>query len=75
MGTCPKKKANEVEDLTTASQVGSQDTTMVGAIGSSVDVGSVSQGVPEPRSAGVEICSVGVPTVCAREVVDIEVLK
>ena len=31
---CSKKKVHAVEDLTTASQVGSQDTTMVGAIGS-----------------------------------------
>ena len=46
---------------------------MVGAIGSYFDLGSVSQGVPKPRSAVVEICSVGVPSVCAGEVVDIEV--
>ena len=37
------------------------------------DLDSVSQGVREPRGAGVEICSVGVPSVCAGEVVDIEV--
>ena len=31
---CPEKKVHAVEGLTTASQVGSQDTTMVGAHGS-----------------------------------------
>ena len=38
---CPKKKVHAVEDLPTASQVGSQDTTMVGAIGSCFGLGSV----------------------------------
>ena len=55
---CPEKKVHAVEDLTTASQVGSQDTTMVGAIGSYLGLGSVSEGILEPRSAGEEICSV-----------------
>ena len=61
---CPKKKVHAVEDLTTASQVGSQDSTTVGAIGSDFDLGSVSEGIPEPRSAGAKICTVGVPSVC-----------
>ena len=34
-----------MENLTTASQVGSQDTTMVGALGSYADLGSVSEGI------------------------------
>ena len=53
--------------------LGSQETTMVGAIGSYFDHGSVSEGIHEPRSAGEEICSVGVPSVCEGEIVDIEV--
>ena len=71
-GICrPKKKAYAVEDLTTASKVGSQDTTMVGA--SFFDLGSVSEGIAESRGAGEEICSVGVPSVREGEFVDIEV--
>ena len=70
---CPKKKVHAVKDLTTASQVGSQDTTMVGAIGSYLDHGSMSEGIPEPRGAGEEICSVGVPSVREGEFVEIEV--
>ena len=68
-----KRKAHAVDDVTTASQVGSQDTTMVGASGSCFDFGSMSEGIPEPRSAGAKICSVGVPSVCAADIVDIEV--
>ena len=49
------------------------DTTMVGAIGSYLDFGSMSGGIPEPTSAGEEICSVGVPSVREGEFVDIEV--
>ena len=63
---CPKKKVHAVEDLTTA-------TTMVGTIGSYVDLGIVSEGIPGPRGAGEEICSVGVPCVREGEFVDIEV--
>ena len=44
---CPKKKVHAVEESTTASQVGSQDTTMVGSVGSYFDVGSVTL---EPRA-------------------------
>ena len=40
---CPKKKAHAVEESTTASQAGSQDTIMVGSVGSDFDVGSVSE--------------------------------
>ena len=50
--------------LTTASQVGSQDTTMVGAIGSYFDPFSVSEGIPE---------LVGAPRVREGEFVHIEV--
>ena len=34
---CPKKKVHAVEESTTASQVGSQDTIMVGSVGSYFD--------------------------------------
>ena len=46
---------------------------MVGAIGSYFDLGSVSEGILEPRSAGAKICSVGVPSVCEGEIVYVEV--
>ena len=46
---------------------------MVGAFGSYFDLGSVREGIPESRSAGEEICSVGVPCVRESEFVDIEV--
>ena len=42
-------------------------------IGSSFDLGSLSEGIPGPRSAGEEICSVGFPSVREGEFVDIEV--
>ena len=59
-----------MEDLTAASQVGNQDTTMVGSNGSYFDLGSVSEGIFEPRGAGAKICSVGV---CEDAKVDIEI--
>ena len=68
---CPKKKVHAVEDLTAASQVGNQDTTMVGN-GSYFDLGSVSEGIFEPRGAGAKICSVGV-CVCEGANVNIEI--
>ena len=46
---CPKRKVHAVEELTTASQAGS--------------LGSVSEGIPEPRGAGAEMWCVGVPSV------------
>ena len=61
---CPKKQVRAVDDVTVASQVGSQDTTMVGAIGSFSDFDSVSEGIPEPKGGGAKIFSVGVPSVC-----------
>ena len=70
---CPKKKVHTVEDLTTASQASSQETTTVGAIGSYFDLDSVSEGILVPRGAGEEICSVGVPSVREGELFDIEV--
>ena len=46
---CPKKKVHSVEESTTASQAGSsQDTIMVGSVGSYFDVGSVSEVTLEP---------------------------
>ena len=46
---CPKKKVHAVEESTTASQAGSQDTIMVGSVGSYFDVGSVSEVTLQPR--------------------------
>ena len=46
---------------------------MVGAIGSHFDLGSVCEGIPGLLGAGAKICSVGVPSVCAGEGVDIDV--
>ena len=48
---CPKKKVHAVEESTTASQAGSQDTIMVGPVGSYFDVGSVSEVTFEPRKS------------------------
>ena len=62
-----------MEEWTTASPVVSQETIMVGSIGSYFDFGSVSEGTREPWGAGEEICSVGVPSVREGEFVDIEV--
>ena len=47
---CPKKKVHSVEESTTASQVGRQDTIMVGSVRSYFDIGSVSEGTLEPRN-------------------------
>ena len=60
---CPKKKVHAVEESTTASQAGSQDTIMVGSIGSYFGVGSVIEVTLEPRGADEKICSVGAPNV------------
>ena len=62
-----------MDDLPAASQVGTQDTTMVGVTGSYFEFGSVSEGIPEPRGAGENVCSVRVPSVCEGENVDTEV--
>ena len=70
---CPKKKAHAVEESTTASQVGSQDTIMVGSVESYFDVGSVSEVTLEPRGAGDKICSMDAPNVREGESVDIEI--
>ena len=49
---CLKKKVHSVEESTTARQAGSsQDTIMVGSVGSNFDVGSVSEVTFEPRGA------------------------
>ena len=54
---CPKKKVRSVEE-STASQAGSsQDTIMVGSVGSCFDVGSVSEVTLEHRGADEKICS------------------
>ena len=52
---------------------GRQDTTMVGAVGSYFDLGSVSEGIPELRGAGAKIASVVVPSVYEGETVDIDI--
>ena len=72
---CPKKKVHAMEESTTASQVGSHHTIMVGPVGSYFDVGSVSEGTREPRSAGEKICSMGAPSVREGESVDNEINK
>ena len=59
-----------MEELTTASQAGSQEAIMVGSIGSHFDLGSVMEGTREFRAAGEEICSVGAPSVREGEFVD-----
>ena len=69
----PKKKVHAVEESTTASQVGSQDTIMVGSVESYFDVGSVSEVTIEPRSADEKICSMDAPSLCEGESVDIEI--
>ena len=68
-----QEEGPSVEELTTASQAGSQETTMVGAIGSYFDFGSVSEGTPEFRDAGEEIRLVGVRSVREGEFFDIQV--
>ena len=70
---CSKKKVQAVEESTTASQVGSQDTIMVGSVESHFDVGSVSEVTIEPRGAGETICSMDAPNVREGESVDIEI--
>ena len=60
---CTKKKVHAVEESTTASQVDSHDTTMVGSIGSYFDVGSVSEVTLEPRGADEKTCSMNAPNV------------
>ena len=47
----PKKKVHAGEAYTTAIQLGSQDTMMVGSVGSYFDVGSVSEVTRVPRGA------------------------
>ena len=71
---CSKKEVHAVEESsTTASQAGSQDTTMVGSIGSHFDVGSVSEVTLEPRGADEKISSISAPNVHEGESVDIEI--
>ena len=59
----PRRRSMRWEILTTASQVGSQDTTMAGSIGSYSDLGSASEGIREPRGADEKICSMSAPNV------------
>ena len=73
LSQCPKKKVHAVQELTTASQVGSQDTIMVGSIGSYFVISSVSEGTLQSRSAGEKICSIGAPGVREGESVDTEI--
>ena len=67
---CPKKKVHALEESTTASQAGSQDTIRVGSVGSYFDVSEVTL---EPRGADEKICSMGAPNVREGESVDIEI--
>ena len=70
---CPLKKVHAVEEFTTESQAGSQDTIMVGSVGSYFDDGSVSEVTLEPKDADEKICSMGAPNVREEESVDIEI--
>ena len=60
---CSKKKVHTMEESTTASQVGSQDTITVGSVESYFEFGSVSE----------TICFVDAPDVREGESVDIEI--
>ena len=78
MDTCrrsvPRRRIHSVAESTTASQAGSsQDTIMVGSVGSCFDVGSVSEVTFEPRGADGKICSMDAPNVREGESVDIEI--
>ena len=53
---CSKKNVHAVQESGTVSP-GSQETTMIGAIGSYFDLGSVREEINELRGAGEEICS------------------
>ena len=68
-----QEEGPSVEESTTASPAGSQDTVMVGSIGSYFDVGSVSEAKLEPRGADAKICSMGARSVREGESVDIEI--
>ena len=71
---CPKKKVHAVdESAATVSVAGSQETVMVGAIGSYFDLGSVSEWSLELRCENEGVCSVGTASVCEGDVVDIEI--
>ena len=70
----PEEKMHAVdESAATVSVAGSQETVMVGAIGSYFDLGSVSEWSLEPRGENEGICSVGTASVCEGDVVDIEI--
>ena len=69
---CPTKKVIAVEESTTASQAGSQDTVMVGLVASNFH-GSVSEVTLEPRGTEENICSMSAPNVREGESVDIEI--
>ena len=66
-------RVHAVEESTTASQVGSQDTIMVGSVGSNFDVVSVSEVTLKSRGADEKIFSMGAPNVREGESVDIEI--
>ena len=61
------------ESAATVSVAGSQETVMVGAIGSYFYLGSVSEWSLEPRCENEGICSVGTASACEGDVVDIEI--
>ena len=60
------------ESAATVSVAGSQETVMVGAIGSHFDLGSVSEWSLELGSENEGICSDGTASVCEGDVVDID---
>ena len=71
---CPKKKVHAVDaSAATVNVAGSQETVMVGAIGSYFDLVSVSEWSLELRGENEGICSVGTASVCEGDVVDIEI--
>ena len=57
----------------TTSQAGSQDTIVIGSVGSYFVVGSVSEVTLEARGADEKICSMGAPSLREGESVDIEI--
>ena len=70
---CRKKKVHALKESTSASEVGSQDTIMVGSVESYFDVASVSEVILEPRGEGEKICSMDAPNVREDESFDIEI--
>ena len=68
----PRRRSTRWENPPLQVRAGSQDTIMVGSVGSYFDVGSVSEVTLEPTGADEKICSMGAPNVREGESVDIE---